>query len=130
MGIPQLSQAAVVVIGSSSWVNAGVLVRGGLADESPEAGDEGLGPAGGPPGHGAGPRLCAQPLPVPIIGHVISVPTSRSIVNPDGSAVPGPRLRLAGRVRLAGCGRYARSLVWIGETLPAAGHPRRGRGGR
>src|SRR4029077_15545503 len=68
--------------------------------------------------------------PGPVIGHAISVPTSRSIVNPDGSAVPGPRLRLAGRVRLAGCGRYARSLVWIGETLPAAGHPRRGRGGR
>jgi hypothetical protein len=45
--------------------------------------------------------------PGPVIGHAISVPTSRSIVNPDGSAVP------------------ARAFGWPGAFgwLAAAGTP-------
>jgi hypothetical protein len=70
MGIPQLSHAAVVVIGSSSWVNPGVLVRGGLADQGTEAGYEVLDLAGRQPGHGAGQHLDAQYLPVAAKGLV------------------------------------------------------------
>src|SRR5258708_3062826 len=114
MGIPQLSQAGVVVIGASPWVNAGFLGRGGPGDQGAQAGVGGGGWGGGGAVPAVKRQICgaeqASELlgPGPVIGHGTRVLASRSIVNPDGSAVAGPRPRLAGRLRLAGCGRYAR----------------------